>query len=248
MSKIHKYPDRESLARAAAGHFVALSQDTIRSAGRFNVALSGGSTPIGMYSLLAQPELAEQVAWNSVHLYWGDERCLPPSHPNSNYRMAQHTLLDHVPIPVENIHRMLGELNPEQAAYQYEHVLRAQFPGTGRAGEDQAVPRFDLVLLGLGEDGHTASLFPGAPVLQENRRWVVAQYVDKLDSWRLSLTLLVINAAAHVSFLVSGTSKAEILKNILSGETGESRYPAQMVNPHDGELTWLVDEAAAKDL
>jgi len=172
-----------------------------------------------------------------VHVFWGDERCVPPEHPESNYRLAREALLDHVPLPLANIHRIHTEREPAQAAADYERTLR-RFFGPGNA------PRFDLVLLGLGTDGHTASLFPGTPAVQEHERWVVAHYVPSLAAWRVTLTPAVLNAADQVTFLVAGAEKAGVLDRVLNGPCQPDVLPAQVVRPAGGSLLWLVDAAA----
>jgi 6-phosphogluconolactonase len=227
--------DAADLARAAAEYFVALAGKAVATRGQFAVALAGGSTPRAAYALLASDEFAARVDWLRVHVFWGDERCVPPDHPDSNYRMARAALLDHVPIPTDNIHRIQGELNPDQAASIYQGELQAVL-GTGE--------RFDLILLGMGVDGHTASLFPGITALEERERAVVAVYVENMQSWRVTLTLPIINAARHALFLVSGDAKAEVLAQINAGE----RLPTSLVQPSHGQLTWLVDQNAASNL
>jgi 6-phosphogluconolactonase len=245
---IEVYPDAERLAGATAEHFVSLAGEAIVSQGRFAVALAGGSTPRATYELLARDELSTRLDWSRVHVFWGDERCVPPDHADSNYRMARETLLDHVPLPAENVHRMRGELEPAQAAAEYEQRLRVYFssPSLDQAAEPPA--RFDLILLGMGDDGHTASLFPGAAATREQTRWVIAYLVEKLDAWRITLTPAAINAAANVTFVVSGAGKAQRLRQVLTGPRRSDVLPAQIVNPDRGRLRWLVDEAAATAL
>jgi 6-phosphogluconolactonase len=248
MNEFRVYPDADSLARAAAEHFTNLATEAMAARGRFVVALSGGSTPRTTYALLASDEFAGRVDWPRVHVFWGDERCVPPDHSDSNYRMARETLLDHVPLPTRNVHRLPDEMEPEQAAGEYERTLRsffAQQPRGKETRDGKPIPRFDLVLLGMGEDGHTASLFPGTAALHEQTRWVVAHYVDKLSAWRVTLTPVAINAAAHVTFLVSGAGKAERLREVLDGQHQPDVLPAQIVRPTDGRLLWLADAAAA---
>jgi 6-phosphogluconolactonase len=240
MAEVKVYAEALALARAAAGHFVALSAQAVSAHGRFAVALSGGSTPKTMYSLLATPEFAARLDWTRVHIFWGDERCVPPEHPDSNYRMAREALLDHVPIPAGNVYRIHGELEPAEAADDYERTLQAFF--THRQ------PRFDLILLGMGDDGHTASLFPGTAAIHEQTRWVVAHYVEKLRTWRVTLTPVVINAAANVTFVVAGAGKAECLSQVLTGPYQPDVLPAQIVRPADGHLLWLLDADAAAQL
>jgi 6-phosphogluconolactonase len=239
MGEIRTYPDATSLARAAAEHFVTLAAEAIAAHAQFVVALSGGSTPRATYALLASDEFTVRVDWPRVRVLWGDERCVPPDYPDSNYRMAREALLDKIPIPTENVHRMRGELPPDQAAMAYQAELEAVLGAAGR---------FDLILLGMGADGHTASLFPATAALHEQTRWVVAHYVDKLAVWRVTLTPVAINAAAHVTFIVSGAGKAERLREVLVGPYQPDILPAQIVRPTDGRLVWLVDAAAAVHL
>jgi 6-phosphogluconolactonase len=230
--EIEVYADADVLARAAAEHFVAQAAQAIAARGRFVVALAGGSTPRATYALLASDEFVARVDWLRVHTFWSDERCVPPDHRNSNYRLAREALLTGVPIPSANIHRIRGELPPAQAAAAYESELETTLDANGR---------FDLILLGLGADGHTASLFPGASALEERTRWVVESYVEKIDAWRITLTLPIINAARLVMFLVSGSTKAEPLAGIQAGEP----LPAALVRPTAGKLMWLVDRQAS---
>lgn len=237
MADFKIYPDPAALAEAAAAHFVAQAAQALARQPRFSVALSGGTTPQAAYRRLAMPDFARQLEWPRIHFFWGDERCVPPEHADSDYRMAREALLDHLALPASNIHRMRGELEPQPAALEYEQGLRAFF--------GEALPRFDLVLLGLGEDGHTASLFPGTAALHETGRWAVANWVEKLHSWRLTLTPPVINQAAQVTFIVSGEPKAEILRSVTAGAYQPDVWPAQLVRPTPGPALWLTDEAAA---
>jgi 6-phosphogluconolactonase len=235
--------DADELARKAAEQFVSLAGAAIARSGRFTVALSGGSTPRALYLLLGSADYRERIDWRRVHLFWGDERCVPPDHAESNYRMVQEALLPRVSIPPENIHRMAGEKEPRVAANEYEEELRRFFalaPGQ--------VPRFDLILLGLGEDGHTASLFPGGEALNQNERLVATAYVERLRAHRLTLTLPVINAAAQVTFLIAGQSKRAIVNEILRSDADSFKYPAARVSPSDGQLTWLITADAMGNL
>ncbi len=240
------YAETDMLARAVAQHVVTICQNTRSERRPFTLALSGGSTPRPAYEYLARPRFSERMDWERTHVFWGDERCVPPDDARSNYRMAKEALLDHVPLPQSNIHRLRGELPPEEAAAQYKDALRAVFG-------DVRVPTFDLILLGLGEDGHTASLFPGTEALGVRDRWVVPNYVAGLDTWRLTLTLPVLNAAAHATFVVAGAQKADVLNDIFAadsepapeGTSEPAPYPAQRVHPPDGRLIWLVDAEAA---
>ncbi len=230
-------PDAEALARIAAERFAAAAAEAMSRTGRFAVALSGGSTPRALYRLLASPEFRARVDWPRVHFFWGDERCVPPDHPDSNFRMTREVLLDRIEGSERNIHRMPGEQEPALAAAAYAEELR-RFFGPG-------LPRFDLVLLGLGEDGHTASLFPGTAALNENERLVAAVYVERLRSHRLTLTLPVLNAAAHTIFLVDGASKKEIVAEIFRASGAAEWYPAARIRPADGDLAWLIGADAA---
>jgi 6-phosphogluconolactonase len=241
MTAVDAFADASSLARAAADHFVDRTAAAIAAHGRCSVALSGGSTPRAMYALLATDPIVRRVDWARVHLFFGDERCVSPDHPDSNYRMVRETLLDRAPLPPGNVHRMRGEDPPDQAALAYEADLRAFFG-------DGAAPSFDLVLLGMGDNGHTASLFPGLSAVHEAVRWVVACCVAEVGMWRLTLTPVAINAAAQVTFLVAGTRKAAMLKRVLEGPYHPDVLPAQIIRPTGGSLRWLVDEAAAAEL
>jgi 6-phosphogluconolactonase len=230
----------DDLAQQAAAEFVRCAQLSLQEKSRFAVALSGGSTPRSLYSLLATPEFSRQISWSQVHLFWGDERCVPPDHPESNYRMAREALMAKIQIPPENVHRMAGEKEPRIAAAEYEEELKDIFqlaPG--------AFPRFDLILLGLGEDGHTASLFPGSDALEEMKRLVTANYVAKLNAHRLTLTFPVLNHGAVVLFLIAGASKAPVVNVILKDDGKSLQFPAAQVQPVDGRLVWLVTEDAA---
>jgi 6-phosphogluconolactonase len=241
MSDLHILEDTTALAQEAADRFVAASEEAIENRGQFMVALSGGSTPQEAYSRLADPMLATKVSWRNVHFFWGDERCVPPDHPDSNYRMARKTMIQKVPIPQANVHRIQGELDPDLAAEAYADDLRSVFGSEER-------PRFDLVFLGLGQDGHVASLFPGSLALRETEHWVLAVFVEALQSWRVTLTPPVLNSARQLSFLVSGKSKADRLQEVLEGEPQIEPLPAQMIQPINGQVTWLVDQAAATKL
>lgn len=233
--------DPEDLSLRAAQFVIEYLAQRSGSTGRVSIALAGGSTPIGLYARLASDDLRNRIPWPRVHLFWGDERCVPPDDPKSNYRAAQDALIPRLSLPPENIHRMRGEdPRPEQAALDYENELRAFF---------QAVPQgatlFDLVLLGIGEDGHTASLFPGSPALDETRRWTAAPFVKQLNAHRLTLTLPLLNRSACVLFMASGAGKSSALKS-LRGE--EVRHPFQRIRPSGGRLIFYMDRAAAAHL
>ncbi len=237
------YRDLDELSRGAAEEFLRLAEHAVRNSGQFTVALSGGSTPQRLYKLLAEPAYSERVSWQHVYFFWGDERCVPPDHPESNYGMARTSLLSKIPVPDENVHRMAGEKEPQIAAAEYENGLKGVF----RLAPGQW-PRFDLMLLGIGEDGHTASLFPNNDALRNQENLVVAPYVEKLKAHRLTLTLPVINHAAHLWFLVSGASKAAVLSQILKAEVVSARIPASLVKPVHGSLIWHIARDAAGEL
>jgi len=232
-----------SLYRAAADEVARRAKQAVQARGRFAVALSGGTTPRGLYAHLASdPTHRREVPWEKVHFFWGDERHVPPDHPDSNSRMAHDALLAKVPVRSKNIHRIpTASPDVDRAARHYEEVLRAFF----RLSAGQ-LPRFDLVLLGLGVDGHTASLFPGTQALHEQHRLVVANWVGRLGVSRITLTAPVFNNASCVIFLVSGEDKASPLRAVIAGGQEPAELPAQLIRPIDGEVVWLVDEAAAR--
>ncbi len=233
--------DAESVALAAARYFVQWAWQAIGENGKFNVALSGGHTPETLFRLLASQEFRAQVDWGRVELFWGDERAVPPESKESNYGVARRELLIRVPIPGANVHRMEAEkANIGRAAQDYEDLLREKLPLDARG-----FPRFDLIFLGLGPEGHTASLFPGVRGTRETSRWVSTPLVPKLGAQRMTLTLPVLNAGHRVMFLVAGAEKAEILYTVLAG-TSEHPLPAQLVRVPDGQRMFLCDEAAAK--
>ena len=244
-SDVRVFPELLSLSRAAAAEFVALAREAVQARGMFTVVLSGGSTPKTLYSLLADdPRFRSEVAWEKVHFFFSDERHVPPDHPDNNYRMVYRALLSKIPAPPQNTHRMASELEDAAAVADHcEQSLREFF----RLGPG-AIPRFDLVLLGLGTEGHTASLFPGSPALKETVHLAVAAWVEKLGTWRITLTLPVLNNASEVAFLVSGAEKAEALRSVLQGPFDPNHCPAQAIQPASGRRVFLVDQAAAKDL
>lgn len=235
--------DSDQLSRRAAKLFLKLATEFVAAADRFTVALSGGSTPKALYSLLASETFQRLVPWPKVHFFWGDERCVPPDHPESNYAMARTAMLQKVPVPEENVHRVPTERgDARKVAAEYERILKTFF---GLDKDEQ--PRFDLVLLGLGEDGHTASLFPATAALQEVGT-VTENEIEKSGIPRITLTVAAINRAAHIAFLVAGPSKASVLKKVLEGPYEPERLPAQSIQPPEGRLLFLVDRAAAGEL
>ncbi len=240
-------PTADALMHAAAELWVSAAASAIAASGRFAVALSGGATPRGLYRLLADDPYASGVDWSCVHVFFGDERCVPPDDPASNYRMAREALLARVPIKEEAVHRIRGEDEPAAAAAAYERDLRAAFATPDGPPRLSPGSRFDLVMLGLGEDGHTASLFPGTAALRESARWVVAVHPAGLPTARVTLTPAVINAASDVVFLVSGRARAATLRRVREGPRQPAALPAQIIAPRAGRLRWLVDAGAAAE-
>lgn len=236
-------PDVNALAVGAAGWFATIAEKRIAEEQRFSVALSGGSTPKALYRLLTQPPYRDSIDWRRVHVFWSDERSVPPDAAESNYRMARETLLTHVPIPVDQIHRIQGEVDPEEAATRYEQALIEFFgllPGEA--------PEFDLILLGIGADGHTASLFPATEALEEDDRLVVANPVDKLETVRITFTVPVLTEAANVMVLAAGADKAAAVQRALEGPYEPIQTPAQVLRTAAGSVTWLLDRAAGGSL
>jgi len=250
--QVRVYRDPAELALKAARLFARLADQYVIGSGRFTVALSGGSTPKAMFSVLAADPFLDTVPWSSIYFFWGDERCVPPDHPDSNYRMTNESLLSKVPVPPENVFRIPAELpDPERAAEEYAATLTAFFlagAGAGPTGTAplSTVPRFDLVFLGMGPDGHTASLFPHTTALQAGEQIAVANYVEKFKAHRITLTAATINNARNVTFLAAGEDKAETLKDVLEGSYQPDLYPSQLIRPRNGALLWLVDDAAAR--
>ncbi len=238
--QIIKVADAAALAQTAAEYFEQSAAENIAQAGRFTVALSGGSTPKAMFTILAAEPLASRIDWANIYFFWGDERCVPPDHPDSNFRMTSEALLSKVNLPEKNVIRMHGELEPAEAAQKYSETLLVFF---------EAAPVFDLVFLGMGADGHTASLFPGTTALHaEINKIAVENYVEKLKATRLTLTATTINAAKEVLFLVAGADKVTALQSVLEGDYLPEIFPSQLIQPGNQKLKWMVDEAAASGL
>jgi 6-phosphogluconolactonase len=231
------HPDAHAAARAVAESFATQAAEAVEARGRFSVALTGGSGPVEAYHLLGAEAFRARIPWQGVHLFWGDERCVPPGHARSNFRMANEAFVARVPIPPENVHRMRGELPPEEGAARYAEELAAFF-GAG-------VPRFDLVHLGVGPDAHVASLFPFTDPLRQHDRAVTTNLHLPDGEPRITLTLPVLNAAARVEMIVIGKSKADVAWRVLHGPIDPFRLPAQLVRPVDGELVWMMDRDAA---
>ena len=234
---IKVFDEVPALNLAAAELFIETAAQAITARGAFHVVLSGGETPRPLYELLAGETYRNRLDWDKVHVYWSDERFVPPDDPRSNEGMARRALLDHVPIPTAQIHPMYCPKSPRQAALDYEVLL--QHLGSGQ------LPRLDFVLLGIGADGHTASLFPGTKAVEERERLVCELYLPEQELYRLTLTVPVLNQARLVAFMVSGAGKAAMLRQILTGDPSDVVPPARLINPQAGEIHWLVDRAAA---
>lgn len=234
------YSDLDTLLTATADTVSVQAARAIEDHGRFTIALAGGSTPQPLYAMLTREPYVSMIDWSKVYIFFGDERCVPPDDPQSNFAMVYNTLLERVPIPPQQTFRMAGELAPTLAAERYEKAMRTVF------GDE--LPRFDMMLLGMGEDGHTASLFPETAAIYEAKKWVVANFVPKLDTWRITLTLPVLNNAALLLMLVAGASKAETLRAVMQGPPDTDLYPVEALQPTNGQVWWYVDGAAAKHL
>ncbi len=238
-------PTSSEVAQAAAEMFTRAAVNATAARSKARIAISGGSTPKAMFTLLADPGQAflHRIPWNSLDLFWVDERCVPPEDAESNFRMTDEAMLSKVPLPAAQVHRMEGELEPEVAASRYESVIRDTFKLEGAE-----TPAFDLVLLGMGDDGHTASLFPHTAALDEMSRLAVANHVPQKETWRITLTWPVINQGCEVAFLIEGSAKARILQDVLLGPYDPETKPSQLIHPASGKLLFLLDGAAAAQL
>jgi 6-phosphogluconolactonase len=266
--QLHIYKDSETLSLEVAKWIADTIRDTLKKRPRFTIALSGGSTPKRLHQLLSSAPYKEQIDWTRLHVFWGDERAVPFGDDRNNAKMAYDTLLDLVPVPASQIHVMRTDIPPEQSALEYEKILHQYFPpanppahipSTLAAGDISPFPAsnggtaggitsFDLVLLGMGDDGHTLSLFPGTPVVHEEKAWVKAFFLEAQDMYRITLTKTIVNRAARIAFLTTGAGKAHALKEVLKGDYDPDLYPSQEIKPQGGELHWFVDTAAAAGL
>ncbi|HKJ77525.1 MAG TPA: 6-phosphogluconolactonase [Gammaproteobacteria bacterium] len=235
--RVHVFDKIETLNEAAAHRIRECAEEAVADHGAFHVALAGGQTPVGVYETLRR---LDGFPWERAHVYLGDERNVPGDHPDSNYRMARESLLDHVPVPAGQVHPIDTGRPPDQAAAAYAELLQANLP---RDGQDR--PRFDLVLLGMGADGHVASLFPDTDILRRRKRLVAAVYVEKLETWRISLTLPAINAARHVALLVAGDKKADVVRHVFHAGAEATPLPVQLIRPEEGP-EWFLDAAAGR--
>jgi 6-phosphogluconolactonase len=243
--QVDVFADVKALTIAAADRFAHLAVNAVEEHGIFAVALSGGSTPKALYRLIAADRaIRSKIPWSEVHVFFGDERHVPPDHADSNFRMANEAMLQSLATDQVHVHRVLSELtDASQAAAQYEEDLRDFFDPRGLLQD--GFPRFDLIFLGMGPDGHTASLFPNSSGLGESRRWVISNWVEKFKTDRITMTFPVLNAAAEIIVLVSGPEKAPLVAEVLQGTNGVPKYPVQMVRPHKGIKRWMLDAAGA---
>lgn len=237
--ELHVYKDGEALSQAAARWIADRIAATLKEAQRFTIALSGGSTPKRLHQILAQSPYKEEIDWSKLHVFWGDERAVPFEDDRNNAKMAYDTLLNFVPVPATQIHVMRTDITPEESASEYEKLLHQYF--------DKTPFSFDLVLLGMGDDGHTLSLFPGMPIVHEEKAWAKSFWLPAQDMSRITITKTITNKSAAVAFLTAGAAKAHALKEVLEGAYNPDKYPSQEIKPI-GELHWFVDEAAAADL
>jgi 6-phosphogluconolactonase len=237
---LHLYKNAEELSNAAAKWIAEYIQLVLSKNNRFTIALSGGSTPQKLHTILAGLPFREQIDWTRLHIFWGDERAVPITDDRNNAKMAYDTLLNHVPVPALQVHIMRTDIEPEAAALEYETILHSYF--------DQSETTFDLVLLGMGDDGHTLSLFPGTEIVHEKTAWAKAFFLPSQNMYRISLTAPIVNKSAAVAFLAAGKSKAKVLEQVLEGAIQPDLYPSQLIKPGKGELHWFVDEAAAAEL
>lgn len=238
--ELHIYKNADELSNAVAKWIADSIEATLKQQDRFTIALSGGSTPKALHRILAASPYKEQIDWSKLHVFWGDERAVPFSDDRNNAKMAYDTLLNFVPIPPYHIHVMRTDIGPEESAAEYEKILHFYFDNTATS--------FDLVLLGMGDDGHTLSLFPGTAAVHEEKAWAIAYYLKAQDMYRITLTKTIVNRAGKIAFLTTGDKKAHALKEVLKGAWNPDLYPSQEIKPVKGELHWFVDEAAAADL
>jgi 6-phosphogluconolactonase len=238
--ELHVYNNPDELSHAVAKWIADSIAATLKQQDRFTIALSGGSTPKALHKLLAASPYKEQIDWSKLHVFWGDERAVPFDDDRNNAKMAYDTLLNFVPIPAYHIHVMRTDIGPEESAAEYEKILHFYF--------DQTPTSFDLVLLGMGDDGHTLSLFPGTAAVHEEKAWTIAYFLKAQDMYRITLTKTIVNKAAKVAFLTTGTNKAHALKEVQQGAYNPDLYPSQEIKPVKGDLDWFVDTAAASEL
>lgn len=236
----YTYNNLDELSYAVADWMVSYISDTLKNNDRFTISLSGGSTPQKLYTLLATEPYKQKIDWSKMHIFWGDERVVPFEDDRNNAKMTYDTLLNHVPVPASQVHVMKTDIDPEAAAAQYDDILHRYF--------DQHETTFDFTLLGMGDDGHTLSIFPGSELVDEKSAWVKAIYVPAQKMYRITCTVPVTNKSAKVAFLTAGSNKASVLKQVTKGEFNPTLYPSQLIHPGNGELYWFIDKEAAKEL
>jgi 6-phosphogluconolactonase len=241
--ELHIYKNNDALSVDVAEWMTAYISETLKKQDRFTLVLSGGGTPQKLNTLLAAAPYKEKIDWSKLHIFWGDERFVPFTDERNNAKMAFDTLLDHVPVPREQIHRIRTDITPEESAIEYEKIVNTYFPVTIPASTS-----FDLVILGMGDDGHTLSLFPGTHVMHIEDRLTTSLFLKQQDMYRVTLTAPIVNKAACVAFLVTGASKAFALQQVIEGDYKPDLYPSQVIKPTNGELHWFLDEAAAANL
>ena len=238
--ELHVFKEPDELSHAVAKWMADVIASTLKKSNRFTIALSGGSTPRLLHKILAADPYKEQIDWSKLHIFWGDERDVPFEDDRNNAKMAYDTLLNFVPVPPSQVHVMRTDIPAAESAQEYEKILHTYFDG--------AATSFDLVLLGMGDDGHTLSLFPGTAAVHEEKAWAIAYYLKAQDMSRITLTKTIVNRSARVAFMTTGTGKAHALKEVLKGDYNPDLYPSQEIKPVTGELHWFVDEAAASGL
>jgi 6-phosphogluconolactonase len=238
--ELHVFKNPDELSQAVAKWIAGNIADTLKKQDRYTIALSGGSTPKLLHKILAAPPYKDQIEWKKLHVFWGDERAVPFEDDRNNAKMAYDTLLNFVPVPAAQIHVMRTDIGPVESAAEYEQILHGYF--------DKSVTSFDLVLLGMGDDGHTLSLFPGTAVVHEEKAWAIAYFLKTQDMYRITLTKTIVNRAARIAFLTTGTGKAHALREVQEGAYNPDLYPSQEIRPLTGNLYWFVDEAAAAGL
>jgi 6-phosphogluconolactonase len=241
--QLHVYKNVDELSQAAAAWIANLITETLTQKGRFTIVLSGGSTPQKLHNILANTPYKQNIEWSKVHFFWGDERDVPFEDNRNNAKMAYDTLLNHVPVPAHHIHIIHTNIDAAASATAYEARLKRYFPI-----DAALITTFDLVLLGMGDDGHTLSLFPGTPVIHEQEKWVTSFYLEAQQMNRITLTAPIVNRAANIAFLTAGANKAVVLKEVLEGEYNPDKYPSQIIKPVTGNVHWFIDEAAAAKL
>lgn len=246
--QLHVYKDTDELSQAVAKWIADTIAETLKVRDRFTIALSGGSTPQRLHKILAAPPYSNQIEWSKLHVFWGDERAVPFEDSRNNAKMAYDTLLNLVPVPASQVHVMRTDIAPEQSALEYEKILHQYFNAIPGGSSDPLPNSFDLVLLGMGDDGHTLSLFPGTEVIHEEKAWAKAFFLAAQDMYRITLTRPIVNRASRIAFLATGAGKAHALKEVLKGKYDPDKYPSQTIQPVHGELHWFVDEAAAEEV